>query len=81
MLISKLYALFLKFDVIIIIKFIIIQIFSGSSQGKISLFIYIDSKFLYDYLIKLGTTQEKRLMINILYLRQFYERREIIEIL
>ena len=41
----------------------------------------INSKSLYDYLIKLEITQKKRLMINILYLRQFYERREIIEIL
>ena len=81
MLVSKLYALFLKFDVAIIIKFIIIQIFSDSLQRKISLFIYINSKSLYDCLIKLKTIQKKRLIINILYLRQFYERREIIEIL
>ena len=81
MLISKLYALFLEFDVIIIIKFIMIQIFFDSSQKKISLFIYINSKSLYDCLIKLKTTQKKRLIINIFYLRQFYERREIIEIL
>ena len=40
----------------------------------------INSKSLYDYLIKLKTIQEKRLMINILYLRQSYKRREIIEI-
>jgi hypothetical protein len=30
--------------------------------------------------MKLGTTQEKRLMINILALRQLYERRKIAEI-
>ncbi|KAF1983123.1 hypothetical protein K402DRAFT_396834 [Aulographum hederae CBS 113979] len=41
----------------------------------------VDSKSLYDCLIKLGTTQEKRLMIDILCLRQSYERREISEIL
>ena len=78
---SELYALFLRFDVAATIKSILNQIFSDISQGKIPLFICIDSKSLYDCLIKLRTTQEKRLMINILYLRQFYERREIIEIL
>ena len=81
MLVSKLYALSLEFDVAVIIKFTIIQIFSDSFQEKIFFSMCINSKFLYDCLIKLGTTQEKRLMINILCLRQFYERREIIEIL
>lgn len=38
------------------------------------------SKSLFDYLVKLGTTQEKRLMIDIMSLRQSYERREIAEI-
>ena len=37
-----------------------------------------DSKSLYDCLVKLGTTQEKRLMVDIMCLRQSYERREII---
>ena len=39
-----------------------------------------DSKSLYDCLVKLGTTQEKRLMIDIMCLRQAYERREIAEV-
>jgi hypothetical protein len=39
-----------------------------------------DSKSLYDCLVKLGTTQEKRLMIDVLCLRQSYERREIAEV-
>lgn len=41
----------------------------------------IDSKSLYECLVKLGTTQEKRLMLDIQCLRQSYERREITEIL
>jgi hypothetical protein len=39
-----------------------------------------DSFSLYECLVKLGTTSEKRLMIDILALRQSYERRELAEI-
>ncbi len=39
-----------------------------------------DSKSLYDCLVKLGTTREKRLMIDVMCLRQAYERREITEV-
>ena len=42
--------------------------------------IYTDSKSLYDCLIRLGTTQEKRLMVDIMCLRQAYERREITKV-
>ena len=35
---------------------------------------------LYKCLVKLSTTKEKRLIIDIMALRQLYERREIIEI-
>ncbi len=39
-----------------------------------------DSYSLYECLVKLGTTDEKRLMVDVLALRQSYERREIAEI-
>jgi hypothetical protein len=39
-----------------------------------------DSRSLYHCLVKLGTTQEKRLMIDVMCLRQAYERREIAEV-
>ena len=55
-LVSELYALFLKFDVVVIIKSILNQIFSDTSQKKIFLFMCINSKSLYDCLIKLRTT-------------------------
>ncbi len=45
----------------------------------ISLILIIDSKFLYDCLIRLEIIVEKRLMMNVMILRQFYKRREIIE--
>ncbi|RAL62549.1 hypothetical protein DID88_004400 [Monilinia fructigena] len=49
-------------------------------KKQIPLVICIDSKSLYELLTKLGTTAEKRLMIDIMSLRQSYERREITEI-
>jgi hypothetical protein len=39
-----------------------------------------DSFSLYECLVKLGTTKEKRLMIDIMALRQSYERRELAEV-
>ena len=39
-----------------------------------------DSLSLYECLVKLGTTKEKRLMIDIMSLRESYERRELFEI-
>ena len=36
-----------------------------------------DSYSLYECLVKLGTTKEKRLMIDIMAIRQSYERREL----
>lgn len=44
------------------------------------LVICTDSKSLYECLVRLGTTLEKRLMIDILAIRQLYENREIQEI-
>jgi hypothetical protein len=45
----------------------------------ISLILVTDSKSLYDCLVWLEITVEKRLMIDVMTLRQSYERREIIE--
>jgi hypothetical protein len=47
---------------------------------SIPLVVCTDLYSLYECLVKLGTTNEKRLMIDIMALRQSYERREIAEI-
>ena len=44
------------------------------------LVLYTDSKLLYECLVKLGITQEKRLIIDIICLYQAYKRREITEV-
>jgi hypothetical protein len=45
-----------------------------------SIIVYTDLYLLYKCLVKLGTTKEKCLMINIIVLHQLYKRREITEI-
>ena len=42
--------------------------------------VYTDSYSLYKCLVKLGTIKEKRLMIDIIALRQSYEKRELTEV-
>jgi len=49
-------------------------------QVNLPLILYTDSKSLYDCLVRLGTTQEKRLMIDVMCLRQAYERRQVTEV-
>ena len=74
---SELYGMAHGFDTRASIKYtieLILQI------ENLPLALCTDSKSLYECLVKLGTTQEKRLMIDILYLRQAYERRLITKI-
>ena len=47
---------------------------------QLPLVLYTNSKSLYNYIVKLGTTQEKRLIVDLMCLRQAYERREITEV-
>jgi len=46
---------------------------------SISLVVCTNSYSLYEYIVKLGTTREKRLMIDIMALREMYERRELVD--
>ena len=48
--------------------------------SQIPTIVCTDSYSLWECLVKLGTTKEKRLMIDIMALRQLYERRELLEI-
>ncbi len=62
------------FDVDSVLKAILIKML----DNLISLILVTDSKSLYDCLIRLSITVKKRLMIDVMTLRQLYERREII---
>ena len=46
----------------------------------ILLILYTNLKSLFNYLVRLSTTQEKCLIINIIYLHQAYKKREIVKI-
>jgi hypothetical protein len=74
---AELYAMANGFDTGSVIKSIIEKILNIPSLLMILL---TDSRSLYDCLVKLGITSEKRLMIDLMCLRQSYERREITEI-
>jgi len=73
---SELYAMVHGFDMGIALKATAEKIL----KTPIPLVTCTDSRSLYDCLVKLGTTNEKRLMIDIMCLRQSYEKREITEI-
>jgi hypothetical protein len=73
---SELYGMTHGFDIGTAIKSTVDRIL----QVNIPLILCTDSKSLYDCLVRLGTTQEKRLMIDVISLRQAYERRLITEI-
>ena len=49
-------------------------------QIKLLLVLYINSKSLYKCFIKLGTTQEKCLIIDVMCLRQLYKRKKITKV-
>jgi hypothetical protein len=78
-LVAELFAMIHDFDVKLILKSILIKMLD--KKIFISLILIIDSKSLYDCLIRLSIIVEKRLMIDVMTLRQFYERREIIEMI
>ena len=77
---SEIYGMVGGVDMAIAIGTTIKMIMDQLGFGKIPTIVCTDSYSLYECLVKLGTTKEKRLMIDIMALRQSYERREIMEI-
>ena len=77
---SEIYGMVNGFDMGIAIATTLRMITERLGIAPVPLVICTDSYSLYECLVKLGTTKEKRLMIDIMALRQSYERREITEI-
>ena len=59
---SELYGIAHGFNIGGLVKSII----NKALEIEVPLVVYIDSKSLYEYLVKLGTTREKRLIINVM---------------
>ncbi len=75
---AELFVMIYDFDVDLVLKSIFIKMLDNTF---ISLILTTDSKFLYDCLIRLSIIVEKSLMIDVMILYQFYERREITEMI
>jgi hypothetical protein len=77
---SEIYGMVNGFDLGLAIATTIKLITEQLNVPPMPLILCTDSYSLYDCLVKLGTTTEKRLMIDVMALRQSYERREITEV-
>jgi hypothetical protein len=77
---SELYGMMNGFDAGVALCTTLKQITDALDLPRIPMIICADSRSLYECIIKLGSTLEKRLMIDIMSLRESYERREIAEI-
>ena len=73
---AELYGTVNRFDIRVVIKAIL-----GKMLGSaILLVLCTNLKSLYDCLVKIGTTQEKQLMVDVMSLCQLYKQQEITEI-
>jgi len=73
---SELYGMAHGFDISVAIKSTVDKVL----QINLPIVLCTDSKSLYDCLVRLGTTAEKRLMVDVMCLRQAYEQRQIAEV-
>ena len=77
---SEIYGLVGGFDLAYVLADTLRMITGRMKLPIIPLVVCTDSYSLYECLVKLGTTTEKRLMIDIINLRELYKNREIIDI-
>ena len=67
-------------NIAIIINITFKMIIDQLSFSQIPTIVCTDFYLLWECLVKLKTTKEKRLIINIMALRQLYKRRELLKI-
>jgi hypothetical protein len=77
---SELYGMMTGFDSGMALSTTLNRIMDCLAVPRIPVVICSDSRSLYECLVKLGTTDEKRLMIDIMSLRESYEKKEISEV-
>jgi hypothetical protein len=77
---SEIYGIIRGVDIAIAIGTTITMITDQLELPKLPTIVCTDSYSLYKCLVKLRTTTKKRLMIDIMALRQLYERRELMKI-
>ena len=63
---SKIYKMVNRVNIIIVIRIILKMIIDQLKLPIIPIIMYTDLYSLYKYLVKLNTTKEKRLIINII---------------
>ena len=80
MLASKIYDMVNRFNLGFVIKQIFAMICKKIDLPKIPLMLCTNSYLLYQCFVQLRTTSEKRLMIDIMVLKQSYKGRKIDEI-
>jgi hypothetical protein len=77
---SEIYSIIRSVNIAIVIGTTITIIADQLGLPRILTIVCTDLYSLYKYLVKLRTTIEKRLIIDIMALRQLYKRRELMEI-
>ena len=77
---SKIYGMVVGADMAFAISFILKMIIKQLDLPAILTIVYTDLYLLYKYLGKLGITKEKRLIIDIIAIRQSYKRRKLFKI-
>ena len=77
---SEIYAMAHGVDITIAIKSTLNVIMDRLSLPHVPTVVCTDSLSLYECLVKLGTTKEKRLMIDIMAIREGYERGDLTDI-
>jgi hypothetical protein len=74
---SEVYGMLAGVDMVYVIGSTLNIVIKQLNLPTILIVVCTNSYSLYECLVKLGTTKEKRLMINIIAIRQSYKRREL----
>jgi hypothetical protein len=77
---SKIYNIVNSVNISFTINATVNIIIKQISLSSIPLVVYTDLYLLYECIVKLETTHEKRLIIDIIVLRKMYERRKLVDI-